>query len=126
MAADPKDLADERLWQAGRRIRTLRNERGLSTRDLATEFSAFVGFTVDRAAPTAWEHGQRITVPTSRALAKFFGVSLTYLLGDTEDRDKWEPDDPKYFTKPSYRSGKQKRRSSLEAPRQVPTLAVAR
>ena len=59
------------------RIKELRNERGLSQKDLALSFH------VAQSTVSSWEKGARDPdTATVAALAAFFGVSTDYLLDD--------------------------------------------
>ena len=61
------------------RIKELRNERGLSQKDLALSFH------VAQSTVSSWEKGAR-DPDTATALAAFFGVSTDYLLEKTDIR----------------------------------------
>ncbi len=74
----------------GSRIRLLRNERGETQKEMAIHFSDFMGrpTTLSEMAISCWESGRKMPpVDTFMWLQRYFGVSLDYLAGLTDDRD---------------------------------------
>ncbi len=65
----------------GFRIRSLRNENGLSMEKLGKEFG------VTKQTISHWEIGERLlALDIAYALADYFGVSLDYLTGRSDVR----------------------------------------
>ena len=73
----------------GTRLRTLREEKGLSMEQLANAVE------VSNASICTWEHGN--TEPRASQIvrfAQFFGCSTDYLTGNTDDMGYYIPSDP--------------------------------
>lgn len=70
------------------RLRGLRNERFLSMEKLCEEFNGSQhGIRLNKSTVSRYENGtQEPQMSTVAALASFFGVSPTYLIGDVDDR----------------------------------------
>lgn len=70
------------------RIKSLRDEAGLSQADLAKELS------VAQNTVSSWENGKRDPdTDTVKQLAAFFGVSTDYLLGATDQKNASSEED---------------------------------
>lgn len=70
------------------RIKSLRDEAGLSQADLAKELS------VAQNTVSSWENGKRDPdTDTVKQLAAFFGVSTDYLLGATDKKNASSEED---------------------------------
>ena len=75
------------MLELGERIYNLRKRSALSQEEFADRLG------VSRQAVSKWETGQ--SVPDSEkaaAMAKFFGVSIDYLLGGAEQKDSLAPE----------------------------------
>ena len=66
----------------GDRLRTLREEKGLTQEELGKEFG------VDKTAVSKWEKGHRIPVNNDAVIkmAEYFDTPIYYLLGVTNER----------------------------------------
>jgi DNA-binding XRE family transcriptional regulator len=68
-------------------LKPLRKEWALEQRDLAFILG------VTRETISGWENGHRApNIPTLRRLAKLFGVSVSYLIGETQERPHRAPE----------------------------------
>ena len=82
------DKRDRTKIFIGTRLAALRSERGLTQADFCLEFAEFIGQS-NVLIPTlsSWEQNHRIpTLDTIISLAQFYGVSVDYLLGITDER----------------------------------------
>lgn len=62
------------------KIRQLREQRGMQQKELALELN------VSQPTVSDWEAGRKIpSAKSTMKLAKFFSVSVEYLMGDTEE-----------------------------------------
>jgi transcriptional regulator with XRE-family HTH domain len=73
----------------GRRIRRLREQRGLSLRALAKE--AGVAVSAIAAVEVGTRSGDRLSAQTCRRLARALGVTIDYLVGVYENDDDPAP-----------------------------------
>lgn len=66
------------------RLKALRESRGMTQRDFATDFG------VSKGTVGMWESGAREprTIDEINRIADYFGVSSDYLLGRTEQKEK--------------------------------------
>ena len=71
------------------RLKALRESRGMTQRDFATDFG------VSKGTVGMWESGAREprTIDEINRIADYFGVSSDYLLGRTEQKEKPTPED---------------------------------
>lgn len=91
------------LSSFGVRLRIIRKERGLSMGEFCEQFNKFYpGGNLSKSAVSRWEAGTREPLMSNvQALSEFFGVSPSWLLGHTDDRDSFVDDPPK-FVKDEY------------------------
>lgn len=73
----------------GDRIKYLRKQAGLNQIELANALNREYGLKVDRVMVSKWETGfQTPVIATIKNIAAFFGVSLDYLTGESDDDDR--------------------------------------
>ena len=71
----------------GERLRSLRTERCLTMEQLCEQFNRQFDAKLNRCTISRYEHGvQEPMLNTVELLAKFFGVSPVYLMGQSESR----------------------------------------
>jgi transcriptional regulator with XRE-family HTH domain len=92
MAATAHDLNRERHWTCARRICERRHALGLTQNDVVDRLDG-LGVTATNRTLSAMEHGQGVDVGRLPELATALDCSVTYLLGLTDDPDRWAPDD---------------------------------
>lgn len=81
----------------GARLRILRKERGLSMGEFCEQFNKTSPSVLSKSAVSRWEAGTREPLMSNvQALAEFFHVSPSWLLGHTDERDPQEEQPPKY------------------------------
>jgi len=73
----------------GRRIKRLREQRGLTLRALAAQ--AKVAVSSIAAVEVGTRSGDRLSAQTCRRLARALGVTVDYLIGVYEDEDDEAP-----------------------------------
>lgn len=75
------------------RIKQLREERGMTQPELGRVLN------VQGAAMSKYENEKiPLTTETIKKLAEFFGVSIDYLLGKTDEKEEQEQSEPEYTT----------------------------
>jgi transcriptional regulator with XRE-family HTH domain len=82
----------ERHWLCARRLTERRHQLGLTQYDVVGRLDA-LGMSASNRMLSAMEHGQGVDVGRLPELAVALDCSVTYLLGLTEDPQRWEPDD---------------------------------
>jgi transcriptional regulator with XRE-family HTH domain len=82
----------ERHWLCARRLSERRHQLGLTQYDVVGRLDA-LGMSASNRMLSAMEHGQGVDVGRLPELAVALDCSVTYLLGLTEDPQRWEPDD---------------------------------
>lgn len=74
----------------GKRLKQLRNSRGLNQTQLSEALNAKFGLKTDRVMISKWETGfQTPVMNTVVMLAKFFNVSIDYLNGDESSKSDY-------------------------------------
>lgn len=72
----------------GERFKQLRNEKKLTGEELIDEFNKTFHFSFTKSAISQYENDKRIPeIQALSAFADYFGVSMDYILGKTNERD---------------------------------------
>ncbi|MGL5651263.1 MAG: helix-turn-helix domain-containing protein [Paraclostridium sp.] len=72
----------------GKRFKQLRHELELNQQDLVTDFNNKYNYNFTRVAVSQYENGKRIPeIDALTSFAEYFGVSVDYLLGRTDERN---------------------------------------
>lgn len=72
----------------GKRFKQLRQELELNQQDLVTDFNNKYNYNFTRVAVSQYENGKRIPeIDALTSFAEYFGVSVDYLLGRTDERN---------------------------------------
>lgn len=78
----------------GEKFKSLRLEKKLNQQEMVDEFNKLYGYTFTKASISQYEHDKRM--PEIEALKDFglyFNVSVDYLLGKSNDRNKFTDND---------------------------------
>ncbi|MEV5963396.1 hypothetical protein AB0L70_16615 [Kribbella sp. NPDC051952] len=91
MFEDRTDLAVDRHLVVSHRLRARRLQLGLTQKQLVSRL-ARRGIRTTNKTLSSFEHGAGVDVVRLPELAAALDCTVTYLLGLTEDPDRWEPD----------------------------------
>lgn len=78
------------------RIKKLRSDHGMKQEELAARLRPITGLSLERSHISKWENGvHKPDLDCLLALSKVFGVSIEYLLGDSDaetytERARWD------------------------------------
>lgn len=91
LRASDRDTVVERHWTCARRLRQRRHELGLTQHRVVQRLAA-AGAPLSNRTLSAMEHGRGIDVGLLPDLAAALECSVTYLVGLTDDPDRWQPE----------------------------------
>ncbi len=89
MVLATRETATQRHWTCGRRLRERRHALGLTQAELVGRLGGDPAIT-NRSIST-WENGRGLDFGWLPELAVALDCSVTYLLGMTDDPQRWEP-----------------------------------
>lgn len=89
MVVATRETATQRHWTCGRRLRERRHALGLTQTELVARLGGDPAIT-NRSIST-WENGRGLDFGWLPELAVVLDCSVTYLLGMTDDPQRWEP-----------------------------------
>jgi len=85
------ELGAHRHHLVSERLRTRRRELGLTQKEVVARLRRFGVVTTNKAL-SSLEHGAGLDVSKLPELARALECTLTYLVGLTEQPERWEPD----------------------------------
>jgi transcriptional regulator with XRE-family HTH domain len=89
MVLATRETATQRHWTCGRRLRERRHALGLTQAELVDRLGGDPAIT-NRSIST-WENGRGLDFGWLPELSVALDCSVTYLLGMTDDPQRWEP-----------------------------------
>jgi len=89
MVLATRETATQRHWTCGRRLRERRHALGLTQAELVGRLGGDPAIT-NRSIST-WENGRGLDFGWLPELAAALDCSVTYLLGMTDDPQRWDP-----------------------------------
>jgi transcriptional regulator with XRE-family HTH domain len=92
MTLSAHDVHRERHWTCARRMSERRHELGLTQCDIVDRLAA-LGISGSNRTLSAMEHGQGVDVGRLPEIAVALECTVTYLLGLTDEPERWSPDD---------------------------------
>ena len=89
MVLATREAATQRHWTCGRRLRERRHALGLTQAELVGRLGG--DHTITNRSISTWENGRGLDFGWLPELAVALDCSVTYLLGMTDDPQRWEP-----------------------------------
>ena len=78
---------DDKLEKLGERLKVLRSERDLTLDMVVYDINRTYQAGINRGNLSRWENGVNLpSLINAKYLCKYYGVSLDYLIGNTESR----------------------------------------
>ncbi len=89
MVLATRETATQRHWTCGRRLRERRHALGLTQAELVARLGG--GSAITNRSISTWENGRGLDFGWLPELATALDCSVTYLLGMTDEPQRWEP-----------------------------------
>jgi transcriptional regulator with XRE-family HTH domain len=89
MVLATRETATQRHWTCGRRLRERRHALGLTQAELVARLGDEPA--ISNRSISTWENGRGLDFGWLPELATALDCSVTYLLGMTDDPQRWEP-----------------------------------
>ena len=93
LRSDARASVADRHWTCARRLRERRRALGLTQTSVGQRLGR-AGVPLSNRTLSAMEHGRGIDIGLLPDLAAALDCTVTYLVGLTDDPQRWEPDHP--------------------------------